>query len=314
MNLSRRELLQAFIAVSAMWPLRAISSMAAADAQGNFRFVYGNPQLRAEFRNFLVNVFHLYPEDELHELIRLASMAHSTDESTYRALQENLGEIKPFLADLTYALPALKKQKKVMAVQTADLLSTNDRLDGYLEIGSTGRYVDALEETLRIRGDRFFVSNIEPSYSLVDMLDRGQLPKAGAFIPLADYQMNLADTIAPNSLDLVTVYIGFHHCPIGLRESFFASIRDAMSPKGRLIVRDHDVHNEKMWHVVALAHDVFNMGTKESWNFNADERRHFYPLTKLHDMLSKAGFKTDGRRLVQEGDPTINTLMLYRKA
>ncbi len=314
MNLSRRELLQAFAAVAALWPLRAISATAAADAEGNFRFVYANPQLRAEFRKFLVNVFHLYPEDDLHELIRLTSMAHGTDESTYRALQEELGEIKPFLADLTYALPALKKQKKEMAAQTATLLATNDRLEGYLEIGSTGRYLDALEETLRIRGDRFFVSNIEPSYSPVDMLDRGQLPKAGAFIPLADYKMNLSGTIPPNSLDLVTVYIGFHHCPIPLRESFFASIREAMSAEGRLIVRDHNVHNEQMWHLVALAHDVFNMGTKETWSFNADERRHFYPLTELHAMLTKAGFKTDGRRLVQDGDPTMNTLMLYRKA
>lgn len=306
--------MQAFGALAALWPLRSIAASAAADLQGNFRYVYGNPDLRAEFRNFLVNVFHLYPEDDLHELIRLAATQNHSDEGAYRFLQDELGEIKPFLADLTYALPALKKQKAVMARQTAELLGTGERLDGYLEIGTTGRYVDALEETLRISGDRFFVGDKKPRYSLVDMLDRGQVPKAGSFIPLDDYRMNLSATIPPGSLDLVTVYIGFHHCPIPLRESFFASIREAMSPKGRVIVRDHDVHNLKMWHMVALAHDVFNMGTKETWGFNTLERRHFYSLADLHQMLSKAGFKTDGQRLLQEGDPTLNTLMLYRKA
>lgn len=32
-----------------------------------------------------------------------------------------------------------------------------------------------------------------------------------------------------------------------------------------------------------------------------------------HQMLVAAGFKSDGRRLRQRGDPTHNTLMLYVK-
>lgn len=87
-----------------------------------------------------------------------------------------------------------------------------------------------------------------------------------------------------------------------------------MSANGRLIVGDHDVHDQNMWQLIALAHDVFNMGTKESWQFNRDERRLFYSLETLDEMLVAAGFKTDGRRLLQEGDPTPNTLMLYTKA
>lgn len=90
--------------------------------------------------------------------------------------------------------------------------------------------------------------------------------------------------------------------------------RSRMKPGAAMIVRDHDVHNDEQWRMVALAHDVFNMGTRETWAFNAGERRHFYPLTALEQMLARAGFKTDGRRLLQDGDPTLNTLMLYRKA
>lgn len=313
MHLSRRELLAACGALAALWPLRGLPGSSAGGAAGNFRYVYADERLRAEFRNFLVNVFHLYPEDRLHGLIQRVSATHAADEAIYRELQSGLDDISPFLGELRYALPALRKQKQVMAVQTRELIASDARLDGYLEIGSTGRYVDSLEEALDIIGERYFVGPIAPTYSPVDMLDRGQIPKAGAFIPLDDYRTDLS-SIPAGSLDLITVYIGFHHCPVALREPFFASIREVLSPNGKLIVRDHDVHNEKMWRIVGLAHDVFNMGTHETWRFNEAELRHFYSLATLDQMLREAGFRTDGRRLLQDGDPTLNTLMLYTKA
>ena len=81
-----------------------------------------------------------------------------------------------------------------------------------------------------------------------------------------------------------------------------------------LVIRDHDARNTKMRAVVGLAHDVFNMGTNESWAYNAAELRHFYSLNFLDKWLSNAGFLGDGRRLYQSGDPTHNALMVYRKA
>lgn len=66
-----------------------------------------------------------------------------------------------------------------------------------------------------------------------------------------------------DQLTWYTLYIGFHHCQLELRETFLGSIRDVMKLDGYLylIVRDHNVHNQKMLKMVALAHDVFNMGT-----------------------------------------------------
>ncbi|MFK8015021.1 MAG: dehydrogenase [Gammaproteobacteria bacterium] len=313
MDLSRRQLLRGAALAGAFLGLAGRQSLAQADP-GNFRYVYGNEPLRAEFRDFLVNVFHLYPEDELHALIEELANDHLIDEDIYRALQNRIGAITPFLSALTYSLPALRQQKREMAKQTVSLLAGADKLDGYLEIGSHGRYVDALEERLSIRGERFFCGPLAPTYSFTDIVDRGQLPKAGPFIPLNDYATDLNGVIPSGSIDLVTVYIGFHHCPVDLRASFLGQIRQTMSDRGVLIVRDHDAHNETMWRKVALAHDVFNMGTAETWEFNDNERRLFYPLTTLHQMLTEAGFKTDGRRLLQQGDPTLNTLMLYTKA
>ena len=89
---------------------------------------------------------------------------------------------------------------------------------------------------------------------------------------------------------------------------------DVLRPGGALVVRDHHAHDERMWRTVALAHDVFNMGTHETWEYNERERRHFYPLETLHELLTNAGLRSNGRRLLQSGDPTLNTLMLYTKA
>jgi len=131
--------------------------------------------------------------------------------------------------------------------------------------------------------------------------------------PLADYRPEIAAHIPRGSIDLATVFIGFHHCPVELREEFIGGIRDVLRPGGALVVRDHHAHDEHMWRMVALAHDVFNMGTNETWEYNQRERRNFYPLETLHELLTRAGFRSDGRRLLQDGDPTLNTLLLYTK-
>lgn len=279
----------------------------------NFKAIYGDARGRAEFRNFLVNVFHLYPEEELHRLILRVSEDNSDDRGAYLAGQAALPKISPVLRELRFALPALIKQKQVLALQTAQLLGDRRRFDGYLEIGSTGRYLDPLEDRLAITGTTYTLADQAPSYSPIDILDRGRISKAGKFIALGHYDPAIFGSIPKASVELVTVYIGFHHCPVPLRANFFSAIREVMKPGAAMIVRDHQVDSRKMWHTVALAHDVFNMGTAIPWTTNERELRNFYSLDDLDGMLRKAGFRSDGRRLLQEGDPTHNTLMLYKK-
>lgn len=281
---------------------------------GNFSYIYGNEHLRKDFYNFLVNVFHLYPEDKIHALISSLTKEELYDEDIYIRVQKKLPDIKPLLGDVTYALPALSKQKKVIVKQTKELLEDRKDFEGYLELGSNGRYLDLLEENVQIKGDTFFLSDFDSTYSPVDMADRGQVLKAGKDLKLNHYKPNLDNHIAKKSIDLVTVYIGFHHCPVDQREEFITSIRDAMSDDGVMILRDHNAHDEKMTKMVALAHDVFNMGTDETWEYNEAELRNFYSLSQLDKMLNKFGFKSDGRQLYQEGDPTKNALMIYQKA
>lgn len=309
----RRHILQA---MTSLIVLAAVPSMAAglAQKQQNFRYIYGNGVLRRAFNEFLANVFHLYPTADLDALIARCVAKGASDQQIYAECQRGLDDISPLLADLRLAMPALARQKEMIATQTGQLLGQQQRVDGYLEFGSSGRYLDALEETLQLEGPRYFVSEKPAGYSPVDIVDRGQVLEAGTTLALGEYQPRLSANIAPSSLDLVTVYIGFHHCPVGSRDALLQDIRQVMRPGAWLVVRDHQVDSQDMWHMVALAHDVFNMGTRESVAYNSAERRNFYSLEFLDGMLQKNGFRGDGRRLYQPGDPTHNALMLYRKA
>jgi hypothetical protein len=56
---------------------------------------------------------------------------------------------------------------------------------------------------------------------------------------------------------LVTNYIVFNHGPLDKLENFVISINKTFKKGGVYILRDRDVINASMNHMVSLAHDVF---------------------------------------------------------
>lgn len=312
--INKREFLQGLVALLAVSATRgSIAGTVSSGDVGNFEYVYSNPALRRNFLAFLTNVFHLYPEQEFHDVLVRLSKPGTSDRDIYAALQQELSEIQPFLGALRYAIPALSKQKAIMAEQTLKLLDPDARYEGHLEIGSTGRYISVLEDELDIRGDVFLLHTREAGYGPEDIVERGQLGKIGKYIDLNDYSPQLANIIPPGSLDLVTVFIGFHHCPLSKRKAFISSVRDVIRPGGTLILRDHDAHNEDLRRTAALAHDTFNAGTDETWQFNASELRNFYSLRFIIDTLEELGFTHRGKTLFQPGDPTRNGLTAFTR-
>ena len=98
MNSSRRNFLRLLASLPACMPVGKVFAELADEAVrvggGNFRYVYGNEAYRDEFYNFLVNVFHLYPQDEVHERIRAETENRSSDRATYLSVQSQLGDVK----------------------------------------------------------------------------------------------------------------------------------------------------------------------------------------------------------------------------
>ncbi|MGH8030704.1 MAG: methyltransferase domain-containing protein, partial [Arenimonas sp.] len=292
-------------------PMTATSTPAA-DA-GDFAIVYGTTRGSDDFYRFLQNVYRLYPEDRFHALIQDTVRAGGGDEAIYRALQAKVPSIKPFLSELTYALPSLGKQKKEMTRQTLELLGDRRAFDGYLEIGSTGRYLSDLRKHLDLRGDKVLVNDFAPTNSPVDIVERGGLRQHARFVPLDDYAPIPATAIADASIELATVYIGLHHATLERLEPFIASIRRVLKPGGLLIVRDHDVTDGYMRAMASLAHAVFNAGLGTPWETNAAELRHFRPVDEWVAIMQRNGFEATGPRLLQANDPTLNVLLAFRR-
>lgn len=312
MPVDRRTFLKGSAAAAALSTLSP-EALASEVVRSNFHAIYGNPRTRDRFFWFLQNVFHLFPESKFHQLILDAMDRHDGDEGIFREVQGRLPEIKPVGAELSYMLPALMKQKDELANQTRMLLEADgrDRYENYLEIGTTGRYVRPIGARVPIEGDVFLVNHIEPGTGPIDVLERGQLEKIGTFMPLDDYARI---DLPPKSVDLVTNFIGFHHAPLDRLHDFIDSIHAALRPGGRLVLRDHDVDGETMDAMVALAHDVFNIGVYTSWEDNAKELRHFRSKEEWTEILKKAGFERDDLMLAQSHDPTDNILMSFKKA
>ena len=278
----------------------------------DFKAVYSDVRWQDAFYRFLQNVYRLYPEDRFHTLIKESCAAHAGDEAIYRRLQERISTIKPFLSEATYALPSLFKQKKEMARQTLELLGEKREIDGYLEIGSTGRYASELRKHLTLDGQLIFVNEVAPSNSPVDIVERGRLARLGSWVPLADYAP-ISDEVAGDSLDLVSCYIGLHHIDPPKLEPFIASIHRVLRNGGVLILRDHDVTTPAMFSFVSLAHTVFNAGLGLPWEDNARELRHFVSIDEWVRRLKRAGFTDSGKRLLQAHDPSDNVLMAFVK-
>ncbi len=283
-----------------------------------FKAVYGDVRMHDGFYKFVQNIYHLYPDDRFHQLIAETTEAHEDDETIYRRIQEKLPTVQPPLSALSgpifYQLPALRVQKDEMTRQTSELVKPlKEAIDGYVEIGTTGRYVKGLAKALRIRGPVTLVNDVRPGSGPVDIVERGQLTQAGAFVPMGDYDPLPEAQIPSASVDLVSCFIGLHHIAPDRLEPFVRSIHRVLRDGGIFVLRDHDVTDVAMDRFVALAHTVFNCGLGAPWSVNANERRHFVSIATWSERLTRWGFEDSGKRLVQDNDPTKNMLLAFVK-
>jgi len=277
-----------------------------------FKAVFGNKKWSDDFYQFLQFIFHLYPEGKFHNLLATVSREKGTDEEIYKTVQQKLPGIKPFLSELTLALPSLKKQKKEMATQVLQLLNGRLTVNGYLEIGSTGRYISELRKHISLSGPLWLTNDIAPSNAIGGIFERGQIRKLGVFIPLNNY-LPLPPQVADVSLDLVTCHIGLHHCPPELLPGYINSIKRVLRPGGMFIIRDHNVTTPEMGIFISVVHTVFNLGLNVTWEVDSSEFKSFKSADEWGRLLAGYGFTDSGGRILQDNDPTDNTLMLFTK-
>jgi FAD/FMN-containing dehydrogenase len=278
-----------------------------------FKRLFANTKIHDGIYLFLQNVYGLYPEKDFFGLISEEIQSEPTDQAIYEGIQRRIGEVTPVMWSLRRALTALVKQKRVIAHQTEELLGSGTKINGYAEIGTPGRHFHGLGAFLEFSGPMYVVYDHQPSFSLEDILERGQLTPLGKYVPMDGYAPIPADRIADSSLDLVTVYIGLHHCPRAKLDAFVGSIRRVLRPGGKLVLRDHDAYDQTTWDLIDFIHDIFYAGLNKPWSFDSTEQRHFTSAAHLAAYLKAQGFEDSGKRLLQDHDPSFNTLMLFTK-
>lgn len=278
-----------------------------------FLTVYASTESRDAFYRFLQTIYHLYPEHKFHNLIIDACEAHNDDESIYEEVSQRLAEIKPFLSELTYALPALGRQKSEMTQQTVAVLPAGTTVNGYLEIGSTGRYVKKLSKQLNISRPVYLCNDRAPDNSPPEIMERGGIGQVGEYFDFADYEPLPSSQIADNSLDLVTCFIGLHHCPRDRLGAFIKSIHRVLRPGGHFILRDHDAGSDAMRTFCSLVHTVFNAGLGVPWQEDRRELRLFEGVDFWVSAVTSEGFIDTGSRVLQDYDPSLNTLMCFSR-
>lgn len=284
-----------------------------ASRDSEFKTVFSTTAGRDDFYRFLQTVFNLRPEDRFHRLISEEAARGKDDEAIYRALQARMAEVTPKTALLTHAIPALGVQKREMVEQTLELLGDRRRIDGYLEIGTTGRYISLLRKRVSVSEPIYLLHGEAPSNSPVDILERGGLTKLGRHVSHADDAPISRADVPDASVELVTCFPGIHHIAPEKLGAFIASIVRVLKPGGLFVLRDHHVPTPEMFKFVALVHTVFNAGTDVPWSENAAEPRYFDSLEHWIGLLQEAGLEDLGFRLLQANDPSANTLMAFRK-
>ncbi len=295
--------------------LLAVSAAPGAWAEagaGNFKAVYLDTVERDRFFKFLQTVFHLYPEKKFHQLILDLTKEKGGDREVYEALLAELPKLRTLLGPVRYDLPALRKQKAEMTRQALALLGPSPKADGFMEVGSPGRYWSRLKRAVSLRGPVYIFHDEALHYDMADMVERGGPKMPGKFLNMGDYEPVPA-TVPDASLDLVVNFIGFHHAPAHKLAPFVASLRRVLRPGGRMLVRDHDVDSKKQDTLTALAHDVFNAGLLIPWKETERQVRLFRSLRDWTAYLEAAGFKRSEKLLAQENDPTQNLLAEYTK-
>ncbi len=216
---------------------------------------------REEFRDFLRNIFMQLDDQKFYPLIdSILKNEHLSDQEIYEELcsrigEANFGKVGTPLA----ALKSLKVLKKELSEQIDQVMGTQKKVDGYVEIGYPGRMVRPLRGKLEMSGPTIVVNDQE---SLGDYMQSGFPRPYQKFVSLNDYSPIPESQIPNASVDLVTCFIGLHHIPPEKVEAFVQSIQRVLRPGGSFVLMDHDAGSPAMQKLVSTVHSVFNAANR----------------------------------------------------
>jgi SAM-dependent methyltransferase len=274
------------------------------------------PRLRIECAKFFNNVLRQIPAQDVFAAADKNKKSIVSDDALYAELLTQLAKYKNSRY-IVNKIKALNRQKIILSTQAKELLGRKVNINGYVEIGTPATYLDSMSSFLNVGGTRYVLSFSEQWSDYIQAHSLNPLNGFKAydtFIDINNYDPILYNDIPSSSTDLVVCFIGLHHVPTEKLDAFVKSIKRILRPGGILLLRDHDSHSHDMNSIVHAAHTTFNIiSTGETLAGENAEYRNFQPLGYWIDLLDRYDFDVSHKKLLQDGDPTLNTMMKFTK-
>lgn len=266
------------------------------------------------FKGFLSNILKRVDGDALYKLLDEIRDYKDTQAEMYTELCHRLPEIMPVgLGDVSNKLSSLYAIKNDLKKQAKILLPDDLKvIDGVVEVGSPGRFVNGFREYYKVTGKVVAVNDAEPS--MMDCVDAGAMHPYDQLIKL-DYEALDLSGLKDNSADVLTCYVGLHHFTPEKLEIFLDEVRRILRPEGHFMLVDHDVYNDDVNSMAHMAHFIFNAVNGVPLEDELAEIRDFKPMTEWVKLLEKHGlYDATGVTnvpMVRLGDPTENCMVAF---
>ncbi|WP_058535305.1 FAD-binding protein [Legionella saoudiensis] len=285
------------------------------ETTNHFKVIMANEATKAKFAGFLKNVLHRLDSDKFFALLEDILQYNDSHEEIYQELARRLPEIAPgTLGDLLRILDSLSAIKTDLGEQAHSLLPQEMKtIDGLVEIGYPGRFVNGFKQHYKITGE---VVAVYEQQSITDYIQTG-FPRPYDRFEQLDYSNPNLAKLKDNSADVITCYVGLHHFGDEELEHFLEEVKRVLRPNGRFLLVDHDVTDEETMSMAHMAHTVFNIATGVSLQEEMTETRKFHSMTYWRQKLQEhgLGYTVDGPDvpLVRNGDPSRNRMVSFAK-
>ena len=282
----------------------------------HFKAIMANEDTKKEFSGFLKNVLQRVDSSEFFTLLEDVMKYNDSHEEIYQELCKRLPEITPALpSQISNILGSLSAIKQDLGDQAHALLPKDlHTIDGLVEIGYPGRFVDGFKQHYKITGK--IVAAYE-AQSITDYIQTG-FPRPYDEFKTLDYNKPNLTGLLDNSADVITCYVGLHHFPKEELDIFLKDVRRVLRSGGHFILVDHDVIDAQSLSMAHMAHMIFNATSGTSLEEEMNELRDFQPMSYWREQLAKhsLGYAVEEPdvAMIREGDPSRNRMVSFVNA
>lgn len=275
-----------------------------------------NKVMKEEFKGFLHNVLLRVDANTLYPLLEDIITYNDTHEEIYEELCQRISEIMPStIQSGRRVLNSLASIKRDLNLQAKHLLGDKKEINGLIEIGYPGRFINGFKEQFTIKGKIVVVLE---QLSMTDYIQTG-VPSPYHEFQKLDYNKPNLLGLKDNSAEVITCYVGLHHFPEKELDILLQDIRRVLCPNGHFLLVDHDVTDEKSMTYAHAAHTIFNAVNNVSLAEEMREIRNFQPMTYWVTLLKKhgLGYNINEREtfpLIRTNDPSRNRMVCFTKA